>query len=110
LLSPFKIGSANNKPEINCELTLPVILYSPLFNLPFTINPSISAPFSFKQFVRSKIGLCKSLPLPLKVAFIPSAEITGSKNLKVEPLSLQSKIKSPLGLEYENSTPFLVRL
>ena len=50
----------------------------------------ISAPPLRSASARAAMGRCGSLPLPVNVAFVPSAHATGSRKRSVEPLSPQS--------------------
>ena len=96
-LSPLSSGSANIKPEINCELMLPGTLKTPLFSFPLIFSgrpspPSSETPFSGNICEYSPIGRETRLPLPVNRASTPPAAATGIINLSVLPLSMQSRV------------------
>ena len=111
-LSPLSSGSANSKPEINCELMLPGTLNTPAFSLPPILSGkplllSRVTPLSGRISLYSPIGRVTRLPLPVNSASIPPAAATGIKNLSVLPLSMQSSVAD---LFLKMSVPSTVRM
>ena len=95
MLSFSKSGKENKSPVIYCELTSPRRVYSPAESCPSVFKGNCSccgkrtpwASIASRNGVTGRLG---SRPCPINVPFLPSAETSGSKNRKVEPLSPQS--------------------